>query len=362
MKYKYDAFICHASEDKDTFVRDLARELLSINIEIWYDEFTLTVGDSLFGKINQGLTESKYGIVIFSEAFFGKKWPKRELEGLVALEDDGEKKILPVWFDVDRDDILKHYPTLADLYAADASRGMSNVVTELSKVLRPRTRAEVPAHVSPTVFFHNRMIDAFPGKKGLYETVEKSEIMLRLPVLFRDPLRFPDYYSPLMVFDMHGGTADIDSFKVLDVDHILLDSEELNCRRLAAYRSLSYWQCFLYLESDPDPPTGLYQGSTEGEEYALYRGELMTRAEYDDGCMLREGKFIETTGSELRIRHLVPASLVIASRSSPINCNAFDAERSSILEGTISGQKSLADLVDAVKKLPRHPNDARSLP
>jgi hypothetical protein len=139
MAYTYDAFICHASEDKDTFVRKLAEELKLKDLGIWYDEFTLTVGDSLLNRINEGLLQSKYGIVIFSKAFFTKNWPKRELEGLVALEEEGQKKILPVWLDVQRDDILKTYPILANLYAADASRGMQYVIDELMKVFKPTT-------------------------------------------------------------------------------------------------------------------------------------------------------------------------------------------------------------------------------
>ena len=43
----YDAFICHASEDKDGFVRPLAERLVRDHVEVWYDEFSLTVGDSL---------------------------------------------------------------------------------------------------------------------------------------------------------------------------------------------------------------------------------------------------------------------------------------------------------------------------
>src|SRR4051812_25388888 len=43
----YDAFICHASEDKDAFVRPLAEALQQNHLEIWYDEFTLSIGDSI---------------------------------------------------------------------------------------------------------------------------------------------------------------------------------------------------------------------------------------------------------------------------------------------------------------------------
>ena len=94
----HDAFICHASEDKDAFVRPLAEALRSHHVEVWYDEFALDVGDSLREAIDRGLAASRYGIVVLSPSFFRKRWPKRELNGLVAREMAEDRgMILPVW-------------------------------------------------------------------------------------------------------------------------------------------------------------------------------------------------------------------------------------------------------------------------
>lgn len=41
----WDAFVSHASEDKDAFARPLAEALRARDLSIWFDEFTLTVGD-----------------------------------------------------------------------------------------------------------------------------------------------------------------------------------------------------------------------------------------------------------------------------------------------------------------------------
>ena len=85
-KQRYDAFICHASEDKEAFVRPLAEALKSAGYDIWYDESSLSVGDSLRQNIDKGLAASRYGIVVLSSAFFSKNWPQYELNGLVARE------------------------------------------------------------------------------------------------------------------------------------------------------------------------------------------------------------------------------------------------------------------------------------
>lgn len=357
MAYNYDAFICHASEDKDTFVRELAEKLKSHGLNIWYDEFTLTVGDSLLRKINEGLLQSKYGIVIFSKDFFEKRWTRRELEGLVALEENGQKKILPVWLNVKREDILKTYPTLADLYAADASKGLNHVVDELLKVIKPNNETVEERYIQPTVFFYDRIAEAFPGIRGLYEINDKNEIISRLSILLREPLQFKGYYPSFVMFDMRGGTMDIRSYRVLNEDQILIVYDELRPRKLAVYRPPSYWQSLVYLECHPNSPTSLYEKAYESEEYAIYQEELITRAEYDDGCIFRNGKSISTSGAELRVRPLIPNNLIIASRFSPININAFDNARRSILEDILKGNKSLSDFIEAFEKLPRHHND-----
>ncbi len=96
----YDAFISHATEDKDDLVRPLAGLLKKYGFRIWYDEFEIEIGDSLRESIDQGLVNSRYGIVILSQKFLDKNWTKYELNSLVAKEIAGEKVILPIWHNV----------------------------------------------------------------------------------------------------------------------------------------------------------------------------------------------------------------------------------------------------------------------
>jgi hypothetical protein len=66
---EFDAFICHASDDKEEFVRPLAERLKKCGLKIWFDEFTLTIGDSLRRSIDRGLANSRFGIVVISPSF-----------------------------------------------------------------------------------------------------------------------------------------------------------------------------------------------------------------------------------------------------------------------------------------------------
>jgi len=113
----YDAFISHAFEDKDDFVRPLAERLKNIGFKIWYDEAELKVGDSLRKSIDRGLAISEYGIVVLSESFFEKNWPQYELNALAAKEIEGKKVILPIWYNITKQDVLTYSPILADKVA-----------------------------------------------------------------------------------------------------------------------------------------------------------------------------------------------------------------------------------------------------
>ncbi len=135
----YDVFISHASEDKEALVRPLAHALRELHVEVWYDEFTLRLGDSLRRSIDRGLLRSRFAIVVLSPDFFRKNWPQRELDGLVAREvGKGQRLILPVWHGVTHDDVLEFSPPLADVLGIDSRQGIQEVAKKICQVVRPR--------------------------------------------------------------------------------------------------------------------------------------------------------------------------------------------------------------------------------
>jgi hypothetical protein len=96
----------------------LYRSLKDKGLDIWYDEFTLKVGDSLRKSIDYGLSKSVCGIVVLSKDFFSKKWPEHELNGLFAMATNTQNKvILPIWHKISQKDVLSYSPMLADIVA-----------------------------------------------------------------------------------------------------------------------------------------------------------------------------------------------------------------------------------------------------
>lgn len=134
----WDFFICYANEDKEEVASPLANALLRRGFAVWYDEFSLTLGDSLRRSIDRGLAHSKYGIVIISPNFLAKEWPQRELDSLVSLEVRGEKKILPIWHNIKHGDIARAMPLLADKLAISTSRGIEAIVKEIIRSIQAK--------------------------------------------------------------------------------------------------------------------------------------------------------------------------------------------------------------------------------
>lgn len=88
---EWDVFISYASEDKDAIARPLAESLKAKGLRVWHDDFALLVEDSLPKKIDHGLANSRFGIVILSRHFFEKHWPEQELSGLATREVGGRR-------------------------------------------------------------------------------------------------------------------------------------------------------------------------------------------------------------------------------------------------------------------------------
>jgi hypothetical protein len=128
-------FLSHASEDKKPFVRKLADSLRARGLEVWYDEYSLTVGDSLRRSIDRGLADCDTGIVVLSPAFFSKRWPQAELDALFSAEISGRTALLPIWHGLDHTELLKLSPLLADRVALRSSDGVQFITSAIATKL-----------------------------------------------------------------------------------------------------------------------------------------------------------------------------------------------------------------------------------
>ena len=133
----FDVFICHTTEDKADVVRPLATALRDAGLRVWYDEFELKIGDSLRRKIDRGLAASRFGVVVLSQAFFGRRWPEYELDGLVTQAVSGEQVLLPVWHNITKHEVMEYSPSLADRVARSTeTHKVEGIAAEIVDVIR----------------------------------------------------------------------------------------------------------------------------------------------------------------------------------------------------------------------------------
>lgn len=145
----WDLFISHASEDKDDVARPLADMFVANGIKVWFDEYSLTVGDSLRRSIDKGLAGCRYGLVILSPHFIQKEWTQKELDCLVAREDGSEKRVLPVWHNLTKSDVVAFSPPLADRLSVSTSKGLDHVVRAIMRVFEDTTKTPLVVNPPP---------------------------------------------------------------------------------------------------------------------------------------------------------------------------------------------------------------------
>ncbi len=127
-----DFFISHDSRDKEEVAKPLYQELTKLGFKVWYDEYSLEIGDSLTESIEKGISSSKYGILILSKNFLSnEKWAKNELQSLKTKQIVKNKNIiLPIWHMINETDLENNY-WLLDKVAGNTNEGLNDLAKRL---------------------------------------------------------------------------------------------------------------------------------------------------------------------------------------------------------------------------------------
>lgn len=132
------AFISHDSRDKDSLVRQLAHELSRLMCPVWYDEFSLNVGDSLRSSIESGLKETRKCVVVLSPNFLSNEgWGKAEFDSVYTREIlEKDNVILPIWHNVSVHDVYQYSPRLADKVGLNSELGVEELAKKLARIIK----------------------------------------------------------------------------------------------------------------------------------------------------------------------------------------------------------------------------------
>lgn len=131
------AFISHDSRDKAEIAGPIAVGLQKLMCPVWYDEFSLKVGDHLRETIERGLKEAKKCVLILSPNFFSNNgWTKTEFNSIFTREILEQRSVvLPVWYKVSARDVYEYSPSLADRVGLKWDRGADEVIGQLYRAI-----------------------------------------------------------------------------------------------------------------------------------------------------------------------------------------------------------------------------------
>ena len=123
-------FVSHRFAD-EVVARRLAEELRDRGHAVWLDTWEIGVGDSIVGKMNEGLTGSAFVVLCYSDAGAMSSWMSREWMSALARQLEGEGvKLLPVRLTGGSPPAILADLKYADL-VADWARGMDDLCAAL---------------------------------------------------------------------------------------------------------------------------------------------------------------------------------------------------------------------------------------
>lgn len=162
-------FVSHASADKP-FVDRLVADLAARAIPVWYDKIDLRVGESVPGGINEGLTGSKYCLIVLSKSSVASRWVTEELNAaLMEQVARGGTFLLPALLeDCELPPLLRHR-RYAD-FRTDYDRGLADLLGVWGKDREAASVAngqplypwpDVAAAEEEFVYLHSTRFDKF---------------------------------------------------------------------------------------------------------------------------------------------------------------------------------------------------------
>ena len=180
-------FLSHSSADK-VLARRLAGDLQAANVDVWLDQWEIRVGEMFEQKIEQGLHDSQFVIVLLTRQSVGSNWVEREWRHKFEVEARSERiAIIPVRGEVceipdflaQRSyadiagggyplgfrhllEILRHYAEEAAIAVPDAELVADDPAVPMVPILTPITLevgAELIPLFEPDGVGHNRFLD-----------------------------------------------------------------------------------------------------------------------------------------------------------------------------------------------------------
>lgn len=389
----------HDSQAHKDWVLGLAEYLTGNGIEVLLDQWDVGLGDDLAAFMEKAVRSTDRVLAICTDNYVAKAnsgsggvgYEKTIATAEILRNVENRRRFVPIvrgvtgdekipaffgaalYLDLSEgnDDPERREELLRNIYEVPPARpplGASPFIPQQAPTIAVEAAPAAAPSLNggePIVEFSDRFQRAFPGLRGV-EWFENAEtIAERLDILLAPPLRYKE--GNVAGWWRGPQNLHIEDFRHVEGSHFRMDVDELNISRIAAVNPGIYYRTFVYVEVRADEPTGLYSASDEdiqrcienfgyaNEEYGLVDDKLpVTRAEYDDGAAMINGKPVDIADRvKLRNRFISPYNFVLAPPMSPINNGEFDYEFQNYLNRLLQGEDVFEPMCNAIEALPK---------
>jgi hypothetical protein len=190
MNKPYHVFISYATED-EAFATEISEALTYRGLRVWFAPLSLTIGDKLLNSINSGLAASEYGLLLISPRYIAKAWTSHELDILYREHIEDNKKLFPVWHEIDKQELDKWNRGISGIVAMKSTVGAASISERIANVayMGSPTVGIVPVYENPQWRFLQGKGELLANSEdgGAFHLFEAAE--------------FPDGAFPLYVYD-----------------------------------------------------------------------------------------------------------------------------------------------------------------
>lgn len=130
-KNQKQIFISHNKIDKE-IARNIGLFLVIEGLNVWFDEWEISAGESIIDKINDGLIDCSHLILIWSKNASKSNWVRRELYyAITEANVSGKPKIIPI-----KVDSTTLPPLIADIKYINYSDGNEHLRQQLINAVK----------------------------------------------------------------------------------------------------------------------------------------------------------------------------------------------------------------------------------
>jgi len=144
----YDVFICHCSTDKDTIVVPLVAAFDQAGVKSWVDSKEIAWGDDIVARINSGLSQSRFVLVIISQHTNTRQWQTTEISTAMNAEiSQGAVRVLPLYVG-NRTALEQQIPMLANKHGMTWDNNPNDIAQALKNRLGSHSGSSAPSLIA----------------------------------------------------------------------------------------------------------------------------------------------------------------------------------------------------------------------